>query len=96
MDGFSQTWPEFAGDVLSMGDISVEESEDLPRILDPIANESAATFIAPIDASESGTPDFEGQALVHALETRTPALLKLKVWRRYLCRLKRPLEGALR
>lgn len=63
-----------ADDVLAIEDISVEESEDLPKILDPLVSEAALAF-----ASGSGTPSLPAEALSEAVEKSTPALWKLKV-----------------
>ena len=56
-------------------DISVEESEDLPRILDPLANESAAAFAG------SRGDSLALPAIVSAIESACVPLLRLQVSR---------------
>ena len=68
-----------ADDVLAISDISVEASDDLPRILDPLANESAVMFAG--TESKPATGSIDAKALVAAIEQSAPALLKLKVRR---------------
>lgn len=65
----------FTDDVLAIQDISVEESEDLPKILQPAAEECAATFVG----NQQTVDDFSLIQLVNAISTSTLALGKLKV-----------------
>ena len=62
---------------MSIDDISVKESEDLPLILGPLAAEPAAAFAAAASNRPSG--DLEPALLEAAVEKATPALRKLKV-----------------
>ncbi len=65
------------GDLLGLADISMEESEDLPRILGPLAEDAAAAALGRAGAGADAAP--ARAALLAALEARAPALLRLRV-----------------
>ena len=64
-----------AGDLLAIQDISVEESEDLPRILEPLVQEAAATLAG----SKAGKDAVSPQLLARAIAEAAPGLAKLQV-----------------
>ncbi len=66
-----------AGELLALRDISVEESEDLPRILGPLADDAAAAALGRSGALDQPPPHRD--ALLAAIEAGAPALAKLRV-----------------
>lgn len=67
-----------AEDILSLPDISVDESEQIPRILEPLTSGVADALLPPAPAgSASGGPTADD--LAAALHERTPAVMKLRV-----------------
>jgi hypothetical protein len=67
----------FAGELLELRDISVEESEDLPRILGPLAEDAAASALGRAAALDQAPLDRE--LLLAAIEAAAPAVAKLRV-----------------
>lgn len=72
---------DVAGELLALEDISVEESEDLPRILGPLADDAPAAALGRAGALEQAPADRD--LVLAAIEARAPALAKLRV--RPLC-----------
>lgn len=66
-----------AEDLLALPDISMEESEDLPRILAPLADDAAGAALGRAGAGAGAAPS--RAQLLAALEARAPALLRLRV-----------------
>ncbi|EIE23685.1 hypothetical protein COCSUDRAFT_63210 [Coccomyxa subellipsoidea C-169] len=64
------------GELLALRDISVEESEDLPRILGPLADDAAAAALGRSGALDQPPPHRD--ALLAAIEAGAPALAKLR------------------
>ena len=60
-----------------MRDISVEESEELPRILAPIAEDAPAAVLGGASALDQAPVDRD--LLIMAIEAASPALARLKV-----------------
>jgi len=60
-----------------MHDISVEESEELPRILAPIAEDAPAAVLGGASALDQAPVDRD--VLIMAIEAASPALARLKV-----------------
>ena len=67
----------FAASIMRSSDISRDEKEDLPRILDPLAKESAEAFVTGTNASQGNL--LENKSLVHILEDSCKALQRLQV-----------------
>jgi hypothetical protein len=65
------------GELLVLRDISVEASEDLPRILGALAEDAAAAALGRSGALEQAPLDRD--MLVTAIEAGAPALAKLRV-----------------
>ena len=65
------------GELLALGDISVEESEDLPSILGPLAEDGAPAALGGATALDQGPID--RSLLLAAIEAGAPALQKLRV-----------------
>ena len=61
---------------MSSTDISVDESEDIPRILEPLATESASSFVGLVSQTQ---PDSEIQQIAHAVEESCSQLQRLQV-----------------
>ena len=66
-----------ADDILGMRDISVEESEELPRILGAIAEDAPAAVLGGASALDQAPVDQD--LLITAIEAASPALARLKV-----------------
>ncbi|CAL8471952.1 g11494 [Coccomyxa elongata] len=64
------------GELLALEDISVEESEDLPRILGPLADDAPAAALGRAGALEQAPADRD--LILAAIEARAPALAKLR------------------
>ena len=69
-----------ADDILAMRDISVEEREELPKILGPIADDAPAVALGGASALEQAPVDRE--LLITAIEAASHNLARLKVRRR--------------
>jgi hypothetical protein len=67
-----------AGDLLELADISVEESEELPRILGPLAAEAASAAVGQPPQPADG-PSLDRDLLIQAVEAGSPSLAKLRV-----------------
>lgn len=66
-----------ADDLLAMRDISVDESEELPRILSPIAGDAPAAVLGGASALDQTPVDRD--LLITAIEAASPNLTRLKV-----------------
>ncbi len=67
------------GDLLELADISVEESEELPRILGPLAAEAAAAAVGQQPPQPADGPSLDRDLLIQAVEAGAPSLAKLRV-----------------
>jgi hypothetical protein len=66
-----------ADDLLAMRDISMDESEELPRILSPIAEDASAAVLGGVSALDQAPVDRD--LLIMAIEAASPNLARLKV-----------------
>lgn len=66
-----------ADDLLAMRDISMDESEELPRILSPIAEDAPAAVLGGASALDQTPVDRD--LLITAIEAASPNLIRLKV-----------------
>ena len=69
-----------ADDILAMRDISVEESEELPKILGPIADDAPAVALGGASVLDQAPVDRE--LLITAIEAASHNLARLKARRR--------------
>lgn len=65
-----------------INDISVDESEDLPKILGPLAEEgpSAALGRAHQQPNAAFSPVTNKRQLLQTMKLAAPAIIKLQVW----------------
>ena len=69
-----------AEDVMAIPDISAEESQDLPRILESVADEATSSFCGASGGQAGGAgTGVDPLLLSRAVEEDCPSLLKLKV-----------------
>ena len=68
-------WHGAAGDILAIPDISVEESEDLPRIIEPIVSDAARQ----VAECKQVSTDVSLEQVAAAIRSASPQLQKLEV-----------------
>ena len=86
---YKHTIVAVADDLLMINDISVDESEDLPKILGPLAEEgpSAALGRAHQQPNAAFSPVTNKRQLLQTMKLAAPAIIKLQVWPLQLVRL---------
>jgi hypothetical protein len=68
-----------AADVLAIRDISVEESDDLPSVLEPLVEDAASAVLGRERGDAGGEGPAARELLLEAVKAAAPALLKLQV-----------------